>query len=147
MLMGLDAVELILAVEETFDIQIPDREAEKLSTVAQMYAFIVNKLAFDQSRRCLSSAVFYQTRRALTDMYAVPRRNVSPATPMEALLPSRRRRSEWQSLSRAMEVQLPHLKPPRWLGLLSGGLGVALLFVCLAAYFVFPFSVAVLLSL
>ena len=63
--MGLDAVELIMAVEEAFDIEIPDREAEKLGTVGQMYAFIVNKLAFDQSRRCLSSAVFYRARQAL----------------------------------------------------------------------------------
>ncbi len=30
---SLDAVELIMAIEEEFDIEIPDEEAEKLSTV------------------------------------------------------------------------------------------------------------------
>ena len=140
--MGLDAVELIMAVEEAFDIEIPDREAEKLGTVGQMYAFIVNKLAFDQSRRCLSSAVFYRARQALIDLSGVPRQSVSPSAPMEALLPSGGRRSAWQNLSRVMEVRLPHLKPPRWLGLLSGSLGLTLLIACFAAYFVYPIAIA-----
>jgi acyl carrier protein len=145
--MGLDAVELIMAVEEAFDIQIPDREAEKLSTVGQMYAFVVNKLAFNELPRCQSSAVFYQARRALMDLHGVPRRSVSPSTRMDSLLPSSSRRSDWQRLSRTMEAQLPQLEPPRWMGLLSAGRGAALLIACAAAYFVYPVSTAVIFTL
>jgi len=40
--MGLDSVELIMTVETTFDLSIPDQEAEKLDTVGKLYQFILD---------------------------------------------------------------------------------------------------------
>ena len=37
---SLDIVELVLAFEEEFDIEIPDEEAEKIGTVADAIAYI-----------------------------------------------------------------------------------------------------------
>lgn len=37
---SLDVVELIMALEEEFDIEIPDEEAEKLSTVGDAVEYI-----------------------------------------------------------------------------------------------------------
>jgi acyl carrier protein len=37
---SLDVVELVMALEEEFDIEIPDEEAEKLKTVGDAVAFI-----------------------------------------------------------------------------------------------------------
>ena len=37
---SLDIVELVMAFEEEFDIEIPDDEAEKISTVAEAIAYI-----------------------------------------------------------------------------------------------------------
>jgi acyl carrier protein len=37
---SLDIVELVMAFEEEFDIEIPDEEAEKISTVNQAVAYI-----------------------------------------------------------------------------------------------------------
>ncbi len=39
---SLDIVELIMALEETFDMQIPDSEAEKISTVNDVVEYIKN---------------------------------------------------------------------------------------------------------
>ena len=39
---SLDIVELIMALEEEFDMQIPDSEAEKISTVNDVVAYIKN---------------------------------------------------------------------------------------------------------
>jgi acyl carrier protein len=39
---SLDIVELIMALEEEFDIEIPDSEAEKISTVADAVEYIKN---------------------------------------------------------------------------------------------------------
>ena len=39
---SLDIVELIMALEEEFDLQIPDSEAEKISTVADVVEYIKN---------------------------------------------------------------------------------------------------------
>ena len=38
---SLDTVELVMALEEEFDIEIPDEEAEKITTVQQAIDFIV----------------------------------------------------------------------------------------------------------
>ena len=37
---SLDTVELVMALEEEFDCEIPDEEAEKISTLAQAVAYV-----------------------------------------------------------------------------------------------------------
>ncbi len=39
---SLDLVELIMAMEESFDIEIPDEEAEKISTVQDAIDYVSN---------------------------------------------------------------------------------------------------------
>lgn len=39
---SLDIVELIMSLEEEFDIQIPDNDAEKISTVGDVVEYIKN---------------------------------------------------------------------------------------------------------
>ncbi len=41
---SLDTVELIMALEEEFKIEIPDEEAEKITTVKQVVAYINENL-------------------------------------------------------------------------------------------------------
>jgi len=42
--MGLDSVELLLSVEDTFQIKIPDRDAEKFLTVGELHEWVVSEL-------------------------------------------------------------------------------------------------------
>ena len=37
---SLDTVELVMALEENFDVEIPDDEAEKITTVKEAVAFV-----------------------------------------------------------------------------------------------------------
>ncbi|MGB9690951.1 MAG: acyl carrier protein [Candidatus Sumerlaeaceae bacterium] len=41
---SLDVVELVMALEEEFGIQIPDEDAEKITTVGQAIDYIKNKV-------------------------------------------------------------------------------------------------------
>jgi acyl carrier protein len=41
---SLDTVELVMALEEEFDCEIPDEEAEKIATLAQATAYINENL-------------------------------------------------------------------------------------------------------
>ncbi|MFT4313587.1 acyl carrier protein [Wolbachia endosymbiont of Bemisia tabaci] len=41
---SLDAVEIIMAVEEEFGIEIPDEDAQKMETMEQIVEYIVNKV-------------------------------------------------------------------------------------------------------
>ncbi len=45
---SLDTVELIMALEEQFGIEIPDEDAEKMQTVGQAIEYIKNKIAEKQ---------------------------------------------------------------------------------------------------
>ncbi len=42
---SLDTVELVMALEEEFDIEIPDEAAEKITTVGEAVAYIEEKSA------------------------------------------------------------------------------------------------------
>ncbi|MCV3212582.1 acyl carrier protein [Plectonema radiosum NIES-515] len=42
---SLDTVELVMALEEEFDIEIPDEAAEKITTVEEAVKYINNKVA------------------------------------------------------------------------------------------------------
>ena len=42
--MGLDSVEIILAVEEEFGLEIPDADAARMITVGDLHAFVVVEL-------------------------------------------------------------------------------------------------------
>jgi len=41
---SLDTVELVMALEEEFGLEIPDEEAEKITTVGQAIEYIQNKV-------------------------------------------------------------------------------------------------------
>lgn len=44
---SLDTVELVMAIEEEFDIEIPDKDAEQISTLKQAVDFIQQMLNLD----------------------------------------------------------------------------------------------------
>lgn len=43
--MGLDVVELVMAVESAFDVEIPDADAERLHTVGLLYDYVRDRAA------------------------------------------------------------------------------------------------------
>jgi len=45
---SLDIVELIMGIEEEFDIEIPDEDAEKLTNVGEAMNYIKGKLGVDE---------------------------------------------------------------------------------------------------
>lgn len=45
---SLDTVELVMELEDAFDLNIPDEEAEKIQTVGQAIAYIVEHLSAQQ---------------------------------------------------------------------------------------------------
>lgn len=62
--MGLDSVELVMSVEEHFDIEVPDNVAETLVTVGKLHEFVVAEL-LRLNRRSVDSDVVFEELRVL----------------------------------------------------------------------------------
>ncbi len=114
--MGLDTVELVMRIEETFDITIPDAEAEKIQTIGQLYHYLLARFHGEErvTSRCLSAATFYGLRRGLMRSFRTPRREVRPESALETLIPAMGRRSEWKRLGEKLGWELPALVRPDW---------------------------------
>jgi len=61
--MGLDTVELVLAVEKEFGIDIPDSDAGRIFTVGELHTFVISELG--RIGRPLESGDVYEQLRAL----------------------------------------------------------------------------------
>jgi acyl carrier protein len=111
--MGLDTVELIMSVEEEFDITIEDTDAEKIGTVGLLHQYVLSRLGIG-TPVCPSAAQFYRLRRALMQVRGVDRRAVRPRARMDDLLPADVRVVAWAEISRALGRVIPGLRYPSW---------------------------------
>ena len=110
--MGLDTIELVMDVEETFNIKIADEDAQTLETVGDLYDHVIKNVATAPTGKCLTASAFYDVRAALADCGIQDR--FGPSTPLTAVLPRSKRRSFWSNLSRSMGLKLPSLVRPSW---------------------------------
>ncbi len=107
--MGLDTVELVMKVEKTFGINIPDQEAEQISTVGDLHEAVWRYIDGKNSETCQSQALFYRLRQAFTDCFQLPRQDFRPNTLMEDILPKHNRRQVYANFEQAIQLELPEL--------------------------------------
>jgi len=133
--MGLDGVELVMAVEDAFDIQIKDAEAEKILTPRQLIDFVQSKVAVTSTSVCLTQRAFNLLRKSLLQHGTWKRAQIIPAANLSALIPRNQRRS----LVGKVIDELGIKKPPAWVrpnwlnALLFGSSLLAGLFVAVFA--------------
>ena len=111
--MGLDTVELILNVEEVFDINIQDSDAEHLQTAGDLYSYVVQQTTLSKAGTCLTAAAFYDVRTALKHLGITKR--FGPSCALKDVLPRQNTRQFWDRLSIELRSTLPALVRPRWL--------------------------------
>ena len=111
--MGLDLVELVMELEETFNFHIADEGAGSVRTVGDLYRLCLSGLQGKTSERCVSSAAFYQLRRSLAALVGVERRRVQLDAPLGGLLPAPGRRAAWRQIKETTGLRLPLLELPR----------------------------------
>jgi hypothetical protein len=152
--MGLDSLEIVLEVEDTFGISIPDEDAARLTTVGMLYDYVLVHRFHGKQDACLTSMTFYKLRRGLMLVLQLPRNAIRVSTELTAIIPKRRRRT-WRAIEKATGYRLPFLRRPRWvvtlatlatiglgivvpalLGLkpFGGGVIVAMVSICLLAF-------------
>ncbi len=105
--MGLDTVELIMAIEEEFGVDIPDKTAEKIFTVGDVYEFLKAHVATSDPGVCLTQQVFYKLRRALIENYGLRRHEIKLDTRMTDLMPLKDIEEGWPFLEMFIELKTP----------------------------------------
>src|SRR5262245_30217085 len=100
--MGLDAVELVMAFEDEFDIAIPDAIASRMSTVDDTVRCIVELLDAKAATPnvCATARSFYALRKALVINFGIARDDVILDMPIGALVSERGRRG-WSPIAMA----------------------------------------------
>lgn len=116
--MGLDSIELVMELEDHYNISIPDDQASKVRTVADLANMILSllpaTLVSASSRRrdepCPTAQAFFKFRREVMSVTGVDRACVRPSTRLDALFPSNPH-DVWAKL-REMNGRLPGLEMP-----------------------------------
>lgn len=130
--MGLDTVELIMDIEEAFDITIPDDRASRMLTVGDVYDFILEQTAGVPTKTdtCLTAATFYELRRHIRSI-GLSTAEFRPKSKLNQAIPFVGRRAYWRELGSRMQLRFPSLCRPSWLSLLNVLIVVTLSFASL----------------
>jgi acyl carrier protein len=129
--MGLDAVELVMEVEEAFDLSISDDAACDLVTVGQLYDYVIAHRFANSHQACLTSVTFHRLRHALMAIRGLKRSEVRPSLDLATAIP-RNRRVVWSQLQEALDLRLPALVRPRWVVTMESTLTLLLFAVSFA---------------
>lgn len=83
--MGLDGVELVMAVEDRFGVKLRDSECSRVRTVADLAALVIAHLSRPSASSCPSAKAFYDLRLLLGSEGDVPRGKVRPGARLDGL--------------------------------------------------------------
>lgn len=133
--MGLDGVELIMAVEERFGIEITDPEATKIRTPRELTNLVLTKVKTTSASECFSQKAFHLLRRSAIREFGVNQKALRPDTPLDNVLPREDRRSNWQLFAnRIGATNWPTLRRPTWI---VSALGITTFLVFFTAWGIF----------
>lgn len=76
--MGLDTVELVIAIEDAFEVRIANADAAKLTTPAEVTDYLMSRVRTDNDDPCPSQAGFYRIRSVLITQFGMPRQQIHP---------------------------------------------------------------------
>ncbi len=117
--MGLDAVEIVMKVEDAFEISIENEEAGKIVTPRQLIELVVGKVGRTDRAQCLTQRAFHKLRASLIRHTGLARSAIRPGTQMAVLLPSQTRTVALRELLDDIGLAAnPELVRPGWLVML-----------------------------
>jgi hypothetical protein len=105
-----DMVAVTMDVEERFGVTIPEERAERITTVGDLYLYLLGQTRRRAQTSCPTSQAFYHLRRTLAEELGVERERVRPATRLRDLCPAASRSTTWPRLAAALGLSdLPDL--------------------------------------
>jgi len=107
--MRLDSVEIVVKIEKTFDINIPDQKIEQVVTVGDLHNCVWRHLSIANSDNCYSQSLYYKLRKSFADNYGFPKKDFTLDRSINEIFPSDNRRRRYIEFARINNLQLPTL--------------------------------------
>jgi len=107
--MGLDSVEIVVKIEKTFDINIPDQKIEQVVTIGDLHNCVWRHLSLANSDKCYSQSLFYKLRKSFADNYDFPKKDFTLDRSINEIFPGNNRRRQYVEFARINNLQLPTL--------------------------------------
>lgn len=126
--MGLDGVELILKIEDRFQITLEDDAIGRVSTMSQLHALVLSKVDHSLPMSCATSRAFYSLRVVLMSSLGLERKAIRPETRLDEIFDSipRQRRQQWAQFQGAARLKIPDLERSWHWSLLASTVGAGL---------------------
>lgn len=131
--MGLDSVEILMKVEDTFGIKISDREAEQILTVGDFHNAVWRHLEGRYSDKCKSQMLFYKLRQSFADNFGFSPPHFKLDTSPEELFPKDKRRQVYFVFAQTTNLKLPDLSLTKPLATILTSFGITTILGGLAA--------------
>jgi acyl carrier protein len=107
--MGLDSVEILMKVENTFGIRIPNQEAQHILTVRDLHDTAWRQFSDRHNCKCKSQAIFYKLRTSAYKNFDFPRISFKLETSPEDVFPRLNRRNQYLYLKDVLDLKFPKL--------------------------------------
>ncbi len=111
--MGLDAVEIVMDVEDHFGIVVDDDEAGRIRTVGDLVALIRLRVEATSSSPCSSLPAFLSLRRLVRDVVGDDWMRIRPSQSIVDRLSRTSRRQLWRRLPELLGTSPPALRCPQ----------------------------------
>jgi acyl carrier protein len=147
--MGLDAVELVMAVEEEFKVDLPAEEAVQCETVGKLVDLVHSKVRQSAADPCLSQRGFYVVRKTLMGVLGLERSRITPESVLENLIPRDDRVTVWRKVFQSLQgdsAVAPTLICPRWMKWMTSLVIPGTVCVLITALTWLPFIAAFLIA-
>ncbi|WP_299619208.1 phosphopantetheine-binding protein [uncultured Tenacibaculum sp.] len=106
--MGLDSVELIVTVEKTFKIDIPDQECEQIYTVQDLINAVTKRISHQNNTR--KELLFNRIKNAILETTSSTA-TIGLKTPIMDVFKLSNLAFQWKDLERSLQLTLPELVP------------------------------------
>lgn len=116
--MGLELVEYVVAIEEAFEIAIPNADARHLDTPNKLIDYLCERLGESPDGPPLIQTAFYHLRNAIVEELRVSRSRVTPHSTL-AELTDRSEREVWKAVATRLDVSPKALSHASVLGFLA----------------------------
>ena len=104
----MDTVELVMEVEEKFDVTIADIEVEEITLVSDFSEVLIKKLQLFTNQNCLSQKIFYKIKKSLGAI-GVDQDSIKPESKIKDLLQNHDIEHVWKKLAELTGLKFPNL--------------------------------------